>query len=88
MKNSDAPVITSNLMKKYDNIADPECIRGYYDCLFRCEEEKHTSMAIHSRCAGLEDIPFRSYAKDFKMIPDDTVFPAIKFQSESSFLIA
>lgn len=87
MKNSDAPVITSNLMKKYDNIADPECIREYYDCLFRCEEEKHTSMAIHSRCAGLEDIPFRSYAKDFKMIPDDTVSLFIPRDEQSNRML-
>ena len=67
----DKPInLTRGLIKKYDDISSEECIKEYYDRMYMMADDEIQSHSMHNKCKRLENIPFREYAEEFKMIED------------------
>lgn len=62
--------LTKGLINKYDDISSEECIKEYYDRMYNMTEDEIQSHSMHNKCKRLENIPFREYAEEFKMIED------------------
>lgn len=65
--------IARSLMNEYDDITLPQCIEDYYNRLFDFNENIIERNSIAVDCTGIDNIPFRSYAKNFEFIKDDTI---------------
>lgn len=79
--------ITRNLLKNNENISSEHCIKEYYDRLFGFSDEVIRKNSIASDCNGFDNIPFRTYAKEFRLIRDDTIGLIIDNCTESSELL-
>lgn len=64
--------ITKGAFKKYEDISSPECIRDYFDQLFRNHRDELTKNTLSKICTKPTGIPFRSYAQNFKLIDSNT----------------
>lgn len=78
--------VTRGLLKKYNDISDPACIREYYDKLFFLHEDELESKAMWKFCGSFSDIPFRKY--EFEIIQNDQVSIVIPQDEDSQNLIA
>ena len=88
--------ITRQLLEKYDPPDAPECILAYYELLYAAHEDELTSHSIvrfenenfHFDPHKPTQLPFRSYAEDFKLIDAPTYAIAIPCDETSRALIA
>jgi len=87
-------VLTGELMSQYDDITSPDCIRTYYERLYSHHDAQITANSIANgvppidRKTGFVNIEFRSYAKEFQMITDETVPVVINNCDETAELLA
>ncbi len=65
--------ITQSLMREYDDIFSPECIRDYYKRLYGAENSSIENGTIYKPGMRPNTIPFRDYAEGFNMIEGDTI---------------
>lgn len=68
--------ITLNLIKKYKDIADNRCVAEYFSRLygFNYDSIEQNSIAgSPDSLTPLDNLPFREYANNFKLIENDTV---------------
>ena len=87
--------ITKDLLRQYEDIESLECIRTYYERLFEQHkneiEENHLGhdkwKSTVNRKTGFVSIPFRSYARNFRMIRDDTTGIIISICDETERLL-
>ncbi len=81
---------TTALLKEYDNILDPECIKKYYNTIFNFKEIQIESESIVKFVGHniLPDaIPFKQYAMQFEFIKDDSIGVVISNCDECNRLI-
>ena len=79
--------LARTLSEKYEDIASPECIREYYDRLYRFQSDEIRKNSIAHGVGSPFSIPFAAYAREFRMIGDDTVSVAVVCDEESRKLI-
>lgn len=85
--------LTAELMERYGDITAPECIREYYDLLYRHHDAKIEANSIANGVplidpgTGFINIEFRSYARDFAMIEGETVPVVINNCPETEALL-
>ncbi len=65
--------IALRLLKKYEDIEDPEAILEYYNELFFFNEELISSKSMDRFANSIKDIPFDTYAKEFKLIDGGSI---------------
>lgn len=75
------------LLKKYDDISSPECIKEYYDKLFFINRDEIKMNTLSSMCQDIKCIPFRSYGEKFSIIDSPNISIAIKRDEKSGELI-
>lgn len=75
------------LLKKYDDISSPECIKEYYDKLFFINKDEIKMNTLSSICKDIKCIPFRSYGEKFSIIDSPNISIAIKRDEKSGELI-
>ena len=75
------------LLKKYDDISSPECIKEYYDKLFFINKDEIKMNTLSSMCQDIKCIPFRSYGEKFSIIDSPNISIAIKRDEKSGELI-
>ena len=88
--------ITRELLARFESIDSPECIAAYYERLFAAHEDELASRSIvrFARDSGVYDpkrplrLPFRSYARSFRMIDAPTYAIAVPRDDTSRALIA
>lgn len=77
--------VTWDILQKYENAACPQSIKEYYDRVFdNFVLQKNT---ITETCYDLSNIPFASYARDFKLIHPEQIPVAVPCDDESASLI-
>lgn len=85
--------LTLGMFAKYENIAEPACIREYYQRLLKSRENDIISRTMSSfyynRTGAYNfcDIPFRTYAENFHFIQESTVSIVIARDAESRTLV-
>ena len=79
--------ITKALLEKYEDIADTECIKEYYDRLFAFHEEIIRRNTIAENVSRFDTVGFADYARNFHMIEDNTVSVAVECDEESKALL-
>lgn len=79
--------LTRGLLRKYDNITSPECIREYYDRLFFMNSDHIEHYAMSNFCRGIDSIPFKTYAHGFRIIEDSTESIAVPSDENSRQLM-
>lgn len=79
--------LTRGLLRKYDNISSPECIREYYDRLFFMNSDHIEHYAMSNFCRGIDSIPFKTYAQGFHIIDDSTESIAVPSDENSRQLM-
>ena len=79
--------LTRGLLRKYDNITSPECIREYYDRLFFMNSDHIEHYAMSNFCRGIDSIPFKTYAQGFRIIEDSTESIAVPSDENSRQLV-
>lgn len=65
--------ITRELCNSFEDISCDECIAEYYRRVFKLKENEINSNTIAEISTGIDSIPFRKYAEDFRFIKDDTI---------------
>lgn len=80
--------MTRALIDKYEDISSPECIKEYYERLYKFSDEQIREQTISNGITRLESVPFAAYAKGFRMIKDNTVAVAVERDDESRQLIS
>lgn len=66
-------IITTDIIKNYDRIVSPEAIEEYYSRLFDFDENIIVSNSISNDCKKFNQIPFRTYADNFRIIDSKAV---------------
>lgn len=79
--------LTCGLLKKYEDISSPECIREYYDRLFFINRDEIKMNTLSSMCRDIDRIPFRSYGEKFSIIHSPNLSVAVKRDEKSKELI-
>lgn len=85
--------IARSLFEKYSDITSLECMKEYYTRLFEFQDEAIIADSIarfgceKNGCILPDSIPFRSYAKQFQFIKDDTIGVVINQYDESAVLL-
>lgn len=79
--------ITKNLLEKYSDISSTACIMEYYNQLYGFNNELIQKNSIARNCAGIDNIDFEKYARNFKMIADNSVSVVIGCDKESDAMI-
>lgn len=68
--------ITRNLFDEFDNISSDKCIEEYYSRLFAFNDnniDKSTITLIMGENLKIDEIPFRTYAENFKFIKNQVI---------------
>lgn len=68
--------ITRNLFEEFDNISTDKCIEEYYSRLFAFNDGNIDKSTITSLMGGnlrFDEIPFRTYAENFKFIKNQVI---------------
>lgn len=68
--------ITRNLFDEFDNISSDKCIEEYYSRLFAFNDnniDKSTITSIMGENLKIDEIPFRTYAENFKFIKNQVI---------------
>ena len=68
--------ITRNLFEEFDNISTDKCIEEYYSRLFAFNDgniDKSTITSLMGENLKLDEIPFRTYAENFKFIKNQVI---------------
>lgn len=68
--------ITRNLFDEFDNISSDKCIEEYYNRLFAFNDnniDKSTITSIMGENLKIDEIPFRTYAENFKFIKNQVI---------------
>lgn len=78
--------IVRGLFERYDKITADECIKEYYEIFFNTQAEKIGKNSISENVKNYAGIPFRSYAKNFKFI-DDNSAPVFIRTDENTHLL-
>ena len=63
---------TRGLLKKYAAVSSQECIREYYNCMYKLRETEIEKHAIHNDYKDIRQIGFKSYAEKFHLIESNT----------------
>ncbi len=81
--------IAKNVIKSYENISDPACIEEYYSRLLSnpLMEEEAQKYVMHRQCTSFVDIPFRTYAENFRLIDGNTESVLVGRDEKSKALI-
>jgi CRISPR-associated endonuclease/helicase Cas3 len=80
--------ITKSLLKEFEDIASPDCIKEYYNRLFDFNKlDVQDEMSIATDTTDISSIPFRTYAERFRFINDDTIGVVINNCKETAALI-
>lgn len=79
--------ITRDLLKKYKDISDADCIEEYYKRLFSFKKDKITQNAIHCKCNDVRYIPFKEYAEQFELIDSKMVSLVVPRDEKSRQLV-
>lgn len=77
--------ITRGILKKYENISSPDCMKEYYQKLFTIEGEKTVKEAMYQYTTNITSLPFAEYAKNFQLIDSEiisVVVPCDKYSRE------
>ncbi len=69
--------ILKGLFAEFNDISSPECIRTYYERLFKICREKITKHSSSSPCDDIRNIRFAEYAREITLINSDTVSVAV-----------
>lgn len=75
--------IAKGLLKEYEDISAPECIREYYRRLFRVQEKVISGNTIAVGCTGMDNVAFATYAQTFNLIEGNTIAVAVASDEES-----
>lgn len=75
--------ITKGLLKKYEDISCPECIREYFNRLFFVKENEMQSYTMSRRCSNIASIPFKEYAEEFEVVESKTVSVVVERDENS-----
>ena len=67
-RTDDRTNLTRGLLKKYENISAPDCIREYYDRLYFMREGEILKNAMHNYCTTFSNVCFKEYAGAVKII--------------------
>ena len=68
--------ITRNLFEEFDNISTDKCIEEYYSRLFAFNDgniDKSTITSFMGENLKFDEIPFRTYAENFKFIKNQVI---------------
>lgn len=65
--------IVRDMLKKGADISSDEAVKEYYKRLFKFNEEVINENTIAKNICGFDNIPFRTYYENFKLIDADTV---------------
>lgn len=68
--------ITRNLFEEFDNISTDKCIEEYYSRLFAFNDgniDKSTITSLMAENLKFDEIPFRTYAENFKFIKNQVI---------------
>lgn len=79
--------IMQGLLKKYDDISSPECIKEYYDRLLFINRDEIKMNTLSSMCQDINCIPFKSYGEKFSIINSPNISIAVKRDEKSCELI-
>ena len=63
---------TRGLLKKYADVSSQECIREYYNCMYKLRETEIEEHAIHNDYKDIRQIGFKTYAEKFHLIESNT----------------
>ena len=86
--------IVSNMLEKNKDITSDECIKDYYNELFKLKTVDINTNTIANntfiskKSDAFISIPFRTYANSFEFIRDDTISVVINNCKESSILLS
>jgi len=80
---------TKAARQKCPEIAAPECIGTYYRQFYTfCDKDEIRSNTIARDAAGIDNLPFRTYAENFRFIQEDTVGVVIPTDDTAKALLA
>lgn len=79
--------LTRGLMKKYEDISSDECIKEYYERLYKLNGERITSKTMHTYSQTPKSIKFKEYADDFHLIREGSESIVIDRDENSGILI-
>ena len=65
--------ITADIIKKYNSIVSPAAVEEYYARLYDFEKNKITAHSIADDCVGIDSVPFRTYADNFRIIDSKAI---------------
>lgn len=74
-------------IEQFEDISAAECIEEYYRRLFFMNEDKLTEYAMHRQCMKIEEIPFKKYTENFKIIDSKNVAIVVPRDEKSSALV-
>lgn len=83
--------IVRDMLRNNENISSEECIEEYYRRLFSFSDKQIEENSIAHKCfdvTGFDNIPFRTYAKDFQFIKEETVGVIINNCDETEKLLS
>ncbi len=80
--------IVRDILDEGKDISDGECIREYYSRLFKYSDKLIDSNTIANNLSGPDNIPFRTYAENFKFIKDETISVVIDNNDETADLLS
>lgn len=78
---------TKKLLETYEDITSKECIEQYYNEIFFFNEKQIESNSIAEGVKNFSEIPFKTYAKSFKLIKDASVGIIINQDENSNRLL-
>lgn len=79
--------IVKHLINKYDDISSTECIEEYYSRLYDSNDDIIVKNSISEYASGIENIPFRTYARNFEFINEETIGIVINNCDKSEELV-
>lgn len=79
--------ITKGIIKDYEDISSQQAIHDYYERLFNFSKDKIIQNSITENCKRVDEIPFATYAKNFRLIDDKAVSIVITRDEEGRRLV-
>ena len=79
--------ITKRLLEEYEDISCTDCIREYYRQLFSFYDDSIKRNTIAADCSSVDNLPFATYARQFKMIDSNTVAVVVEGDEQSRAMI-
>lgn len=79
--------IVRDFLRNNVDIASEEAVELYYKRLFNFKEKEIESNSIAKDVKGLDKIPFRKYAEDFRLVEADTISVVINNCGETEALL-